>query len=273
MSTSIVLVDAHVHVHSSASVGTLLASAVSNFSRKATQLGQQRWQGVLLLAEMRGVDWFASLDQVAPNLPEGWHVTASSQEPTSLWLRCDAAELLVVAGRQIVSAEGIEVLALGTRQHISYGQPLLTTIDQVRGSNAVVVLPWGVGKWLGHRGRLVARALASATNDHRVLAGDNGGRPRFWPSPSVFKLAASRGHPVVPGTDPLPLSGEERQVGRVGFWTPGELPAETPFAALRAVLLAVPAVDVHPYGRRESVFRFFRNQLALRIKKNSRRAA
>ena len=78
-------------------------------------------------------------------------------------IRPGTLPVLVIAGRQIVSAERIEVLALGTRTQIPDGQPLAATIDAVRADGALAVLPWGFGKWWGARGRMVDAYLETAT--------------------------------------------------------------------------------------------------------------
>lgn len=269
----IVLVDAHVHFHPGADTSRLLAAAVSNFSLAARQMraGSKSCQGVLMLAEMSGVDWFGSvLSQAGRCIADGWRASASSAESVSLHLmKDDGSQLFVVAGCQIVTAEGIEVLALGTRDRIADRMPMATTLDAVRTAGAIAVLPWGAGKWLGKRGKLVNKLFGMA-GEIGLYAGDNGGRPVFWPRPRVFRIAESQGRAVLPGTDPLPLAGEERRVGQVGFWVAGALSMDAPMAMLRSILEQQPPDTVHSYGKLESPWAFVRNQLALRVSRKPR---
>lgn len=267
MSDSVILVDAHVHVHASADPAQLLDSAAANFAVVAKELDAKRWQGVLLLAEMASMDWFDSVSNGKAKQVGNWSLQSSTGEDISLNAQQNGQSLTIIAGRQIVTSEKIEVLALGTRKTVPDGQDLSATLAAVRRSGALTVLPWGVGKWLGRRGRLVTDTLRKA-RELNVFPGDNSGRPGFWPEPAAFGFAVSQGYPVLPGTDPLPLPDEERRVGSMGFWMTGQLAAEAPGAALHRHLLGSEAKPIRAYGPRESVIGFFNNQLALRLKKH-----
>lgn len=269
MNDSTLIVDAHVHVHHTANPSELLFAAAANFSHVARRAVKSSWQGVLMLAEMEGTNWFESLLAAEGRAGlDGWEVSVPSKESISLYVGRGDMSMLVVAGRQIVTAEGLEVLALGTRDTIANGMSLAETLRRVQESKAIAVLPWGAGKWLGRRGKLVMEVIGDDNPAvGHVFAGDNSGRPVFWPAPRVFDAAVSRGHPVLPGTDPLPLPGEEGRVGRFGFWLTGVLDREAPATSLCATLLTAKAGEVHPYGARESSWRFVYNQIALRLSK------
>ncbi len=262
-----ILVDAHVHVHPDASVAGLFDAAARNFSAVAGGMCASRWQGVLLLTEMKQMDWFQSVAQKKTHdRYDSWTVSPIASEAVSLRAENAGTSLLIVAGRQIVTAEGIEVLALGTTTRIDDRHPLDATLDAVRNAQAITVLPWGVGKWIGRRGALVTNALRNAASQ-QIFAGDNAGRPFFWPRPQAFDVAEASGRPVLPGTDPLPLPHAEQHVGANGFWVEGELPTDAPWSALRTRLLAAGCNDIKAFGARESVVRFFYSQLALRRNK------
>jgi hypothetical protein len=125
------------------------------------------------------------------------------------------------------------------------------------------VLPWGVGKWLGARGAVVARVLADPEWQH-VFLGDNGNRLSLGPDPAPFAVARRTGRAVLPGSDPLPLAGEEARVGAYGFAVDVALDPLRPAAALLALLKSGSAFVV--FGRREPLTRFVGNQLALKLK-------
>jgi hypothetical protein len=266
MLDAVTVVDAHVHVHPGTEAGALLDSAARNLAAVATEIGAQTWQGVLMLAEMRGTDWFGSTRRRAPQAP-GWSIEPVADDPASLSATKPGVDLTIIAGRQVVTAEGIEVLALATTAGIDDGLSLADTISAAVGHGALVVLPWGAGKWLGLRGRLVGEAVAAGTQP--VFVGDNGGRPSFWPEPAVFGGAHAKGRPVLSGTDPLPLPGEERRVGSFGFWLHDSLTAEAPSRSLRERLLGASADNVFRFGHLQGAVRFLKSQVQLRMRKGN----
>lgn len=255
------------HIHAQTDVELLLSSAMRNFSAVAAEQGLTGWTGMLWLAEMSGQNWFKTFSQPGPaSRFRSWQVTGVG--PSALIAESAGVHscLYLVAGSQVVTAERLEVLALGTPMRFEEGRPLDHTIKAAQDAGALVVLPWGVGKWLGPRGQLVSSALTTR-RESGILAGDNAGRPAFWAEPHVFRTVRARGLPVLPGTDPLPISGEERRVGANGFWLRGRLREPVDGAALRDMVLEAGADGVNCFGRRETPWRFVRNQLALRARK------
>jgi hypothetical protein len=234
------LVDGHVHVHACFDEAVFLHAAEQNL-RTAVEGFL-----VLMLAEITGHDVFARwrAGQCA------WPVQPTAED-CSLRL---ADRLLVIAGRQVVSAEGVEVLAQCTAAHFADGQPLDETIREILAAGALAVLPWGVGKWLGRRGELVAEAAAR----YPVLLGDNAGRPALWPFP-----ARLRGLPVLPGTDPLALPSQQAVVGSYGFALTAPIDPDYPARSICQAL--TDRTPVTPQGRRVSLLTFLRQQIGLRI--------
>ena len=129
----------------------------------------------------------------------------------------------------------------------------------------MVVLPWGVGKWLGRRGDLVAGALGRRGDAPPVLAGDNGGRPWFWPRPTVFARMESQELPVLAGTDPLPLENQAARVGSYGMVLSGNIDDANAAGELKARFLSKGDVrNLRTFGPLERAPRFIINQLRLR---------
>jgi hypothetical protein len=161
-----------------------------------------------------------------------------------------------------VTAERLEVLALGCADTIPDGRPVQEVIRQVSGCGALAVIPWGLGKWWGRRGRLV-RALLDAPDLPRFCLGDNGGRARVWRSPRLFTVARRRGMSVLPGSDPLPLPSHVTRAGSYGFvlddWDGPSQPARAIVARIRA-LKRSPAV----FGHLSSIGSMVRSQVAIR---------
>ncbi len=74
---------------------------------------------------------------------------------------------------------------------------------------------------------------------------------------------------MLPGSDPLPLPGEEARVGAYGFAVDVALDPLRPAAALLAVLRS--GAFFAAFGRRERLTRFVGNQLALQRRSWGRR--
>lgn len=256
------LIDAHVHLHAGVAAGDLLDHAARGMAGEAARAGLAPSAGMLMLTESAGVE---SLD--AFRAAEGWTVEPTG-EAVSLAARRDGClPVFVVAGRQIVTADGLEVHALGTLAQIADGQAMAATLAAVRGAGAVAVLPWGVGKWLGRRGAIVTALAADVSAEPGLCLADSG--VRAWPLARPSQLAAAEvaGRSVLAGSDPLPLAGEVSRVGRYGVIAPALDPA-APLAAFRNWLSGGqrPAI----YGRLERTDRFLRHQLAMQLAKRLR---
>ncbi len=226
-------VDGHLHVYPAHRLDRLATACLSGLSEIA---GPGRdVQPTALLTESAGHTFFRRArhgDVAADGCTVGYGPDADT-----LWLKHPdfSHSLLLFAGRQIVTAERLEVLALTRDVAVSDGLPLLETLCRVRDAGAVPCLAWSPGKWWGGRGHLVRELLADET---RYLAiGDSALRPRFWREPRLMRVAAARGWPVLAGSDPLPFPGDERRAGRYGFRMALEgYDPQQPSAALRAAL-------------------------------------
>jgi len=265
------LVDAHVHLHAGVDARTFLDAAARNFERAAAALGVAGPPlGVLLFTESAGDDAHARLRAGAASA--GPFELDPRPEPESILVRGDGQpRLLLVAGRQVVTREALEVLALATTARFPDGLPIRDTLDAVRAAGALAVVPWGFGKWWFGRGRLVAR-LVDEADPAEFFLGDNGGRPHLAPAPAAFGRAARRGVRVLPGTDPLPLAGHADRAGSYGFRLDAALDPDRPARDLRACL-ADPRASLAVYGRGEGLLSFVRNQAGMQWRKRTRRAA
>lgn len=227
------LVDAHVHIHECFACERFLDAAAANFARARDDLhAKGDVYGFLMLTESAGVDRFAALAN--GQLQTGsWQIVPTSEPVSLLATKPGASPLFVVAGRQIATAERLEVLALGTRECPPDGAPLRATLTTLATTDALAlaVVPWGFGKWTGRRGRYLARLFAEPA-DIPLYAGDNGGRPGGFRRPKLLALAERHGKLVLPGTDPLPFPGEINKVGRYGFVAEFDLDRARPFASL-----------------------------------------
>jgi hypothetical protein len=191
-----------------------------------------------------------------------WSIQVT-REPGSLIIRRPGHPVLIaVAGRQLTTAEGVEVLALLHTEAFPDGQRLQDTVAAIQRAGALPVLPWGFGKWLGRRGTLV-RALLRA-HDGPLFLGDNGGRPAVLPTPALLVEGARL--EVLPGSDPLPLRDHETRAGSFGFYAEVPIDLDRPAAGLRAWLLSRSAQPTG-CGRRVSLGRFAWNQVRMQWRK------
>jgi hypothetical protein len=265
---AVALVDGHVHLHDCFEVPRFLDTAAANVAAGAMVLGMPaEVAGCLMLSESRGVDNFARLADGTASTG-AWRVSPT-REPVSLVAhRNGSPPIVVIAGRQIVCREGLEVLALGTRAVFADGQALRHTLGLVAAEDALAVVPWGVGKWQGARGRLVAELLQESPV-RPVYLGDNGGRLGLAPRPRLFARAASRGIWVLPGSDPLPFAGQLAKVAGYGFVAEVALGCETPFATLKGYLDLL-GTSPRSFGRLETLPGFVRSQVAMQLQKRYR---
>lgn len=270
--SSPVLVDAHVHFYSVFEEARFFEGAWSNVRRCAVDNGlPEDTFGWLCLTETGRDHAFAAFAGRAGDASrEGWSFRATAED-CSLVVCRDGREVLgLVAGRQIVTAEGLEVLALGTTARFPDGAGLDATLERVRRTDALAVLPWGFGKWTARRGALVEERIRTAGESgtgRGLFLGDNGGRPALGPRPPLLGLAEARGLVVLPGSDPLPLPGREDRVAGYGFVLDGGVAGDRPAEALKRRLRALPT-SPPSYGRATRLLPFVRNQIFMQLRKH-----
>lgn len=263
------LIDAHVHLHDCYPPQRFLDHAADNFERAAREHG---WTpaapGVLLLSESAGVDWFGRLAAEAAGAADlalgSWGLEATP-DPSALLARSGTRRLLLVSGRQVVTREGLEVLLLATRGTVPDRIPIREVLAEGERLGALRVIPWGAGKWLFERGRLLSELIEATQPGNGFFLGDSAGRPGFWGSPRHFGAAARRGIRVLPGTDPLPLPGEVTRPGSYGFRL--EPSADLSLPAEIKAALGRPDARLTPFGRLERLGPFVLHQLAMQRRK------
>lgn len=273
-----ILVDAHVHIHHCFQLSDFFDSAFLNFRAEAIRCGQgNSFAGILLLTERTNENFFHRLAADAGDergygsqAIGNWTIHRTNERCSLSARRGDGQVLVLIAGRQIVTAEDLEILALATDRDFRDGIPLKDVIHAVMTTGAIPVLAWGAGKWLGKRGSIVKDVISNATQESLLFIGDNGGRPGFLPRPSHFRLAEDNGIPILRGSDPLPFKSESRRAGSFGFSISGDLNPEHPAKDLRR-LLTDPTIRLQPFGPLVKPHRFVIYQLAAQIIKQSKR--
>ncbi len=233
--------DSHVHVYPFYDLAAQFDAAMRNLPRADIQL--------LCLTERQGQREFQALRN-GDRKAEGWSIEPT-EEAESLRARGVPGEIILLAGRQIVTAENLEVLALGRDLDIPDGRPLSDTLARVRDGDAIPVLPWGLGKWWGRRGTFVQNCLDTARPGDLTFA-DTCLRPAVFPEPALLRSARSRGFSILHGSDPLPRPHEETLTGRwATVWESADWDASHPAAAWRRIVRE--RVPCTPAGRRCSL--------------------
>jgi hypothetical protein len=188
-----------------------------------------------------------------------------TEEEVSLCAASGARRLFIVAGRQVACREGLEVLVLGTRRRFTDGLPIREVLAETESLGVPRVIPWGAGKWLFRRGRLL-NELVREFHGPTLFLGDEGGRPVFWGYPAHFGAAARLGVRDLPGTDPLPFPHDVNKVGRMGFRLELDLDPARPAASLMSAL-ASQGAPLTRFAVLESPLRFVRNQIGMQLRK------
>jgi len=225
----IVVADTHLHLYP-------CYDSAAFFDRlRRNLLGYRADARAALLAERFDCDAFGELE--AGRLRTGSASVRETGESGALLVRWNGDGVFLFAGRQIVTAERIEVLAAVTASRIADGAPAAETVQAVIDGGGVPIVSWAPGKWFGRRGAIVA-ALLDRFSPGQLLLGDSTLRPTVWPTPRLMRAARRRGFPVVAGSDPLPFRGEERFAGAYASRIEGAFDPNRPVSSMRQLLRA-----------------------------------
>jgi hypothetical protein len=262
----VLLVDGHVHFHHCFFWEQFLNAAAANFAQARRQLQlSHKAPGCLLLTESAGVNQYRVLVS-QPEMVEalGWHVVESGEE-CSVILNRGEDTLILIAGRQIVTAENLELLAIGCRRGPADGSPIRDALHAITEAGAAPILPWGFGKWLGQRAGTV-RDLLFSHDVPRFHLGDNGGRLRMLPPPALFEQARNKGIAILPGSDPLAIPAHVRRPGSYGFLLG---PLEKSLPSAEEIKTQIRSLKHSPptFGALSSLFDGLASQLGVRWRK------
>jgi hypothetical protein len=187
------------------------------------------------LAERSDCDFFTEIRE--GRVPLSLDVREVREQPELLVLGSGDRSLCLFSGRQIISQERIEVLALMTANHIPDGLPARELIARVLADGAIPVISWAPGKWFFKR-KGVVQGLLESFAPGQLLLGDTSLRPTLWPTPILMQRARKKGFGIVAGSDPLPFAGEEQLAGRYLTAFNGPFDPERPADSVRTLLQA-----------------------------------
>jgi hypothetical protein len=270
------IIDAHVHIYACFDLNTFVESAFRNFEKAAGAQQADQFSAVITIADWSGASWFEKLAELGREQQKKdlntarFRIQATGEDESLRISNKQGQEILIVAGRKIITSEDMEVLALCSKATIADGRPLEKTVRTIAGLGAVPVIPWAVGKWLGQRGTVLDDLMNLEDRPFFYLC-DNGNRPFFWGKPRHFAAAQKKSIPIISGSDPLHFPAEAHRAGAFGFTIPGNLSSEAPARDLRNILLHS-NLPIRHYGRLERFVPFLSNQVRMQLfKKKWRR--
>ena len=273
-------IDGHVHLYACFDLDALFDSAYKNLSAQAHKLHSENPVFVLFLVDAEQEKALLQLESYANDGNSKWHVESNEKAALlSRTLNNESQQLWCVFGQQLVTAEALEVLIVGqARQHYQPRVAIKQLIDKQ--NEALVLLPWGVGKWLGQRGNVIdglAKHYLSNNNsphnspsNNRVFFSDIpsrssllklllGGRQLF--------LSARAQQRLINGTDPLPLKGEEITVGSFGSHLSITSETEQEQDAMKVLLSSTSSdhqkSNIKQFGQHQGLFATIVKQLKL----------
>ncbi len=259
-----ILLDAHAHVYDCYDLNTALQSALNHFRAVRTQ--NPVWG--CALAERSECHFFQRLENGSQFLPDGWRIERPAS-PYSIRLTAPTGESLwFIAGRQIKTAENLEISALFFRDLIPDGTPIREALKQIMATGGVPSLNWALGKWLFRRGFIV-RELITEFAEHLILC-DSSLRPRGFPAPSIFYQAKMLGIPMLSGTDPLPSAYDQTLMGSCGTAIRMDFDPAHPDESFRTAVRA-PDSQKASFGRHSTLMGVLIRQLHFRRAKRQSR--
>lgn len=253
------IIDAHVHIYPQFDLTQTIRSSLKN----SAALGYSDAINMWLLTERSDCQFFSQLESTALN---GFRFEKNSNTAITVKNNANAKVLYILAGRQLVTADNLEVCALAT----TFNQPdkklnTLDTIHAVRQAGGVAAINWAPGKWFGDRGKIVQRVFDVMPPDE-LLISDTTMRPSIWPTPRIMAAAQKRGFRVVRGSDPLPFAGEEKYISSYATLVKGEFDSAQPEQSLISILTD-PSINLSAIGRRSGPFVFMQRQKKIMTEK------
>ena len=155
LSPTTVLCDAHVHIYDCFDINLFFDSAWRNFYQQAQLIETQtNFCAVLLLSEAKQDHWFLKLkEDKSPTNNWSFHET---NEPASLLAQdTNGHQILIINGRQIVTSENLEVLALATTEILADGEPISNVVDWVINKRCNPRHPMGFWQMVGQPWRYI----------------------------------------------------------------------------------------------------------------------
>ena len=197
----LLLIDTHVHYYPFCEFPVFFDAAYSNMKKVADTFAKEnKFTAILCLLETEKSHWFEQLFTIAKSSKKvgSWEVEEIAHENLLRLVDGDDKELILIPGQQIITAEKLELLIIGATQNkVDHRKPIETYVQDYSDSH-LVIIPWGVGKWLGSRGQIVSRLIANASSANFAL-GDNSGRPGCLEEGKTAQSCTTKGYRYITG--------------------------------------------------------------------------
>ena len=228
-----IVADTHIHLYPCYDTALALRRLVSSLTGAAAHDDT----AAAFLTECQGQHVFRDIQENRLQLGELSAKPTAEKEAMAVLDRGKPV-LYLFAGRQIVTAERLEILALGMLEDgIADGGSATNVVKAVLSSGGVPAISWAPGKWLGRRGKTV-QALIERFAPAELLIGDTSLRPTVFREPALMRWARSKGLKVVAGSDPLPVPGEEAYMGVYRSILAAPFDPDNPVTSVRAALIS-----------------------------------
>ena len=244
--------DGHFHLYPCHEPATAIGNLIHNLdlaakSARGFEPGQDIFK-IAFLAESKQHDYFHKILKNEINFRRiGFEILAGPEEHCISFVKQGKQELCLAAGRQVVTSEKLEILGLGMEEIVPDGIPAEEVIEKVIAADGLPVLAFSPGKWLFNRGK-IAFALAERHQEN-LLIGDSALRPLGWGEPEIMRQAKANNIAVLPGSDPLPLPGDEKHAGCYGFIYQGSFDRDKPLTSMKEIVATMPQA-ILPAGKR-----------------------
>lgn len=247
-------IDTHCHYHPSITFAEFFSNITKNIPVSITETSKTL---AICLVEMAGSNWFSLLESEAATAD----FCVERIDKNTLLVRSEKQSISVFRAHQVNSLEKVEVIIVGHEYSVAEGLPLKEYFEKYS-AKYLVILPWGVGKWLGERGKLVSELIQQ---EFLFALGDNGGRPSLWSFIPQFIKAKNQKMPILAGSDPLAVRSFVKRLAFYGSIFNGE------FNQCHVWINEVKKLNQSPqkFGHVCTVFTFIFDQLGLRLNKRT----
>jgi hypothetical protein len=253
---SYLLFDAHVHLYPCFDIELALHSAWKNLSALTALAPYPVSAFGLALTERDDCHFFQELlgKKIFP--PGISCISTDGGKSLCLTHPEFKLPLFLFPGRQFVSSEKVEILALGKDLAVPHAAlPASSLCKNILDAGLTPCFPWSPGKWFGNRGKVV-REMLRDFHTQQMLLGDILMRPWIFRTPTLIRFALERGYRILGGSDPLPFPGEEKNIGRMATLAIGNFSQETAGDDFLELLHYQPMIRLPEDGGRLGFFEF-----------------
>ncbi len=272
MAQTTLLIDGHVHLYPVFDLLKAVENGLENLflNAKKKNINLNDEVPIWLLVERSDTNFFDELSNSPEKYNQGEIKLVKAKDNLTIKVEKEKETILyILAGRQLVTKENLEVLSLVSDFNVpDKEKPMDEIIQLIRDAGGIPALNWAPGKWFGSRGKIINEQIEKQSPEN-IYIGETTMRPTVWLKPKLIKKAENRGFRVMAGSDPLPFRGEEKEIGSFGFKIEGEFDPENPAQSMRNIF-SDPTKKLTLIGKRNNVFKFSKRQYKIMGEKKER---